>query len=218
MKRNIGIFCIVLGTILILGAVSLFAFNENESRSAEKFATDMLPEIQNEIAKNRSEEYDPNNGGNNQMTPEGMLAAENIPEEYQDLENYIMPEVIINGQAYVGYLEIPQLNLNLPVMSSWDMKKLKTAPCRYSGATGSGDLVIMAHNYRSHFGGLSKLSEGSEVYFTDADGTVWKYRVEVIDILPAAAVEEMIAGEYDLTLFTCAPNRITRVTVRCNRV
>ena len=216
MKRKIGIICILLGTMLILGAVSIFVFNENESITAEKFAAGTLPELQDQIIKNRSEEQYPGMGDHNQMTPKEMMAAGNIPEEYQSMEHYIMPEEIINGNAYIGYLEIPQLNLKLPVMSSWDMKKLKIAPCRYSGATGSGDFVIMAHNYRTHFRGLSKLTEGSEVYFTDMNGTLWKYRVELIDILPADAVDEMIAGEFDLTLFTCAPNRVTRVTVRCN--
>ena len=36
------------------------------------------------------------------------------------------------------------------------------------------------------------------------------------DLLPATAVEEMTAGDYDLTLFTCTANRTHRVTVRCD--
>ena len=75
----------------------------------------------------------------------------------------------------------------------------------------------MAHNYSSHFGRLSQLSEGSPIQFMDMDGNLWDYSVAAMDILPAEAVEEMTAGEYDLTLFTCAPNRSQRITDRCNK-
>ena len=40
------------------------------------------------------------------------------------------------------------------------------------------------------------------------------YRVET---LPETAVEEMRAGEWDLTLFTCTYDGRARVTVRCIR-
>jgi hypothetical protein len=42
--------------------------------------------------------------------------------------------------------------------------------------------------------------------------------VVALDVLPGDAVEEMIAGEYDLTLFTCATNRTHRITIRCDKV
>ena len=76
--------------------------------------------------------------------------------------------------------------------------------------------MIMAHNYSTHFGKLRQLAEGARVQFVDMDGKVWDYRVAAMDVLAAEAVEEMTAGEYDLTLFTCELNRTHRVTVRCN--
>ena len=78
-------------------------------------------------------------------------------------------------------------------------------------------MVIMAHNYRSHFGYLKKLSEGSRITFSDMDGAIWEYEVVAFDVLPADAVEEMTAGEYDLTLFTCTYGGGSRVTVYCNK-
>ena len=39
-----------------------------------------------------------------------------------------------------------------------------------------------------------------------------------VDILDHTAVEDMISGEYDLTLFTCTYGGENRVTVRCDRV
>ena len=43
------------------------------------------------------------------------------------------------------------------------------------------------------------------------------YEVVALDVLVPAAVEEMIAGEYDMTLFTCTYGGKSRVTVRCMR-
>ena len=41
------------------------------------------------------------------------------------------------------------------------------------------------------------------------------YQVEAIDVLEATAVEEMVAGDYPLTLFTCTYGGKNRLTVRC---
>ena len=78
--------------------------------------------------------------------------------------------------------------------------------------------MIMAHNYRAHFGRLSQLSVGTQVQFVDMDGKRWDYQVVAIDVLAAEAVEEMTAGVYDLTLFTCSTHRTHRVTVYCDLV
>ena len=76
----------------------------------------------------------------------------------------------------------------------------------------------MAHNYSSHFGGLSQLSEGDSVIFTDMDGVTTNYQVVAQDILAPYAVEEMTSGDYDLTLFTCTYGGQSRVTVYCDIV
>ena len=78
--------------------------------------------------------------------------------------------------------------------------------------------MIMAHNYRAHFGFLSELTEGASVIFTDMDGVKTKYQVVTQDVLVPTAVEEMTSGEFDLTLFTCTYGGQSRVTVYCNQV
>ncbi len=81
-------------------------------------------------------------------------------------------------------------SLELPIMSGWDDRRLQISPCRFTGTLKGEDLVIMAHNYNSHFGRLSQLSEGSPIQFMDMDGNLWDYSVAAMDILPAEAVEE----------------------------
>ena len=149
--------------------------------------------------------------------PEAQL-LDYTPVEYLSPEDLVMTEKIVNGYANIGYLTIPDLNLELPVMSGWDNRRLQIAPCRYSGTLRGEDLVIMAHNFASHFGYLPQLSVGSRLQFSDMDGNIWDYEVAAKDVLAAESVEEMTAGEYDLTLFTCAKNRTHRITIRCNLI
>lgn len=141
----------------------------------------------------------------------------------QEIPDYIlnpdmeMPIVEIDGNAYVGTLEIPALGLSLPVMSDWSYPKLKTAPCRYAGTAYKSGFVIAGHNYRRHFGPLSRLTPGDRVTFTDADGNVFAYDVAEIQVLKPAAIEDMVSEEWDLSLFTCTLGGQTRLTVRCER-
>lgn len=129
----------------------------------------------------------------------------------------LMPQQEVDGYGYVGYLSIPALGLELPVMEDWDYDRLKIAPGRYSGSTATDDLVICAHNYSRHFGKLSALTAGDSVSFADMNGRVWQYQVAEVAELPPDAVEEMTAGDFDLTLFTCTYGGASRVTVRCQR-
>ena len=131
---------------------------------------------------------------------------------YPDME---MPMKEIDGETYIGVVEIPSLELSLPVMSDWSYPQLKKAPCRYVGSVYSHDAVICGHNYDRHFGRLKELVPGDEVRFTDMDGNVFRYSVCAVEQLAKTAVEEMQTGDWDLTLFTCTKGGVMRVTVRC---
>ena len=127
-----------------------------------------------------------------------------------------MKEIEIDGYAYIGYISIPSLGLELPVMSSWSYPQLKIAPCRYYGSVKTRDLVIAAHNYSRHFGNIKNLSAGDQVYFIDVEGVISSYEVAEVDTLNPTDVENMTSSGYALTLFTCTYGGQSRVTVRCN--
>ncbi len=129
-----------------------------------------------------------------------------------------MPTKKVDGEKYVGVLEIPALSLKLPVMDEWSYKRLRKSPCRYTGSAYLDNMVILAHNYSSHFGRINTLSQGDSVTFTDVDGNVFKYRVLDVETLGSKAVGDMLSGDWDLTLFTCTLGGEYRVTVRCERV
>ena len=200
MRNKIGITCMVLGTALVLAALSLFLWNRQESNEAGAFAENILPQVMERIETPGAADV--------------LADTPSCPDPYDPA----MTEVEIDGYAYVGYLSVPALELELPVMSEWDYTRLKLAPCRYAGSTKTDDLVLCAHNYDRHFGSLHSLSPDDLVYFTDMDGVVWQYAVKAVDILPPTDVADMTAGEYDLTLFTCTYSGSARVTVRCEQL
>ena len=195
-----GNVCMLLGTALVLAALSLFLWNQREAVEAGRAAEAVLPRLVENMEAARTKP----------TTPDATLPDPYDPE---------MTVVEIDGYGYVGVLTIPALELELPMMSEWDAARLKIAPCRYSGSTKTRDLVIAGHNYTTHhFGTLYELEEGDKVIFTDMDGVVTHYQVVALDILQPTAVEEMTAGAYDLTLFTCTYDSGSRLTVRCNLV
>ena len=195
----------ILGAVLVLGALGLAVYNQNEAAQAQQISAAVLPELMEKIRQEKSEAV---------TEP----PTQQIPESLRTPEDVEMAETVIDGERYIGCLSVPGLELELPVMSDWSYPQLRKAPCRYYGTALGGDLVLMAHNYARHFGYISQLKAGDPVYFTDADGNVHCYEVAAVDVLAPTAVEEMTAGDFDLTLFTCTYGGKSRVTVFCDRV
>lgn len=193
----------VLGTLLILGSMLLYGHNRIQDSNAGQTAENLLPQLVQQIPEE---------------PVEMDLAQQIIPVELWDPEDLKMKETVIGGDLYIGYLSIPALELDLPILAGWNYDLLQKAPCRYTGSTKTDDLVLMAHNYDKHFGRISTLNMGDSLFFTDMDGIVTAYSVVGQDVLVPDAVEEMISGDFDLTLFTCTYGGKSRVTVYCDRI
>lgn len=148
------------------------------------------------------------------------VALDTSPEKTMpDTETTLSEPIIeVDGYDYIGYLTIPALLLELPVMDEWDYARLKIAPCRYIGGVLTNNLVICGHNYTQHFGLLYTLEIGDTIAFTDASGGVYRFAVAEIETVSPAAVVEVTESEYPLTLFTCTYGGRTRVVVRCTAV
>ena len=124
----------------------------------------------------------------------------------------------VSGYEYIGYISIPKLELELPVMADWDYARLKIAPCRHFGSPESDDLVIAAHNYKNHFGRLGKLKAEDVVIFTDMEGGSNIYAVCSVTRVKPTDVEAVQDSEYDLVLYTCAFSGEERIVVGCQRL
>ena len=199
-----GTWLMTGGLLLIAAALLLTGFNLWDERWADALAAGALKELRADMP-----------------VPEERPRTEEPREEV--IPDYIldpgrdMPAVEIGGGAYIGVLELPSLGLELPVMETWSYPNLRVAPCRYSGSAYQDDMIVAAHNYKTHFGQLKELRPGDEVRFTDTEGNVFRYAVAELETLGKYDVEEMTSGDWDLTLFTCTYGGQSRVTVRCLR-
>lgn len=199
MRKFFGILCMLLGLAMVAGSGWLLYENYTEDQDAGTLSESALVEMRDAIAAEPRATVIP------RLEPEATLTPE-------------MPTMQIDGQDYIGYLEMPTIGVSLPVMSDWSYAQLRTAPCRYRGSAYDDTLVIMAHNYDRHFGRVASLNIGDPVQFVDAVGNIFKYVVAAHETLERTDYRLMVDSEYDLTLFTCTYGGASRVTVRLERV
>ena len=147
-----------------------------------------------------------------------ILVAMNNQDESAIATHEDYSTVNIEDEDFCGRIIIEKLGVELPVFERWDYAKLKKAPCRYSGYAATKDMIIAAHNYKSHFGNIHELQEGDQIVFVDVLGEMFCFKVKEVTLLDGSAVENMKAGEWDFTLFTCTKGGKQRVTVRCEYV
>lgn len=221
MRKFFGIFCMLLGLAMVAGSGWLIYENRAEDEAAGSLSESALVEFKQMLAATPVPTPTPEIIPGAQPSPEptGTPVPEwtvvVLPTETPIPE---MPTMQIDGNDYIGYLELPTIGLNLPVMGDWTYPQLRIAPCRYEGSAYEDTLVIMAHNYDRHFGRISSMNIGDPVQFVDAQGNIFRYVVAAHETLQREDIAPMVSNEYDLTLFTCTYGGASRVTVRLERV
>ena len=221
MPKKAGMIFVITGAVLMLSALLLFLYNGYEERRAGQQAELLVAELQTMIAEQPQPVPEPEDHPVTMPQAESAVPETEIEAEISEPEETIpaeMPVVMLDGYDYIGWLSIPDLGLALPVMAEWDYERLKIAPCRHFGSSRTDDLVIAAHNYRTHFGSLASLSAGAEVVFTDMDGVENRYQLaEAPILLPPEAVDAVQNSGHDLVLYTCTPGNAQRVAAFCDR-
>ena len=204
------ICCFTLGTALLLSALFLVIHNVLEDRSSGEEAKVILHSLKDEIP-----EY------TEPVTTMPIAENYDLFAEYEEPTVPEMETVEIDGNVYIGYISIPEIDIELPVLESWSYPNLKIAPCRYVGNIYENNIILCAHNYTTHFGKIGNLHTDDEIILTDVSGKEWHYSVVNIEQLPGTAVEDIKFGnadDWDLTLFTCTLSGQSRVTVRATLI
>lgn len=201
MKGKVGIILMTFGAMLVAAALSLAVYNIYTDKQAEKNSSTVLVKLEEEITQ-RSDEN---------------ISSDFIDNSQNQDEVGDMETISINGKNYIGIIDIPTIGIKLPVLSEWNYDNLDIAPCRYSGSIDKG-LILAAHNFTGHFGKLKNLILDDEVYFIDANGKIHNYYVDYIDTIDGNQADKMLAGDWDLTMFTCTFDGTERVTIRCRKV
>lgn len=204
MRRIFGTLLVILGVAMLALGAGITARNLLQEEEAGDRAQTVLEQLMVQIP---SEETQPDTP---QVLPEILLPT--VPES---VSRAPMEEIRLEGKGYVGYLGIPALELELPVMGACTEENLETAPCRYFGTPEQKDFVIGGHRYRRHFRKLYTLGYGDAVIFTDVTGRQYRYQVAELEEVGPDQSEYVCSGDWDLTLFTCTPGGTSRLVVRC---
>lgn len=201
-----GRYFIAAGTMLLMAALSLVLYNRWTDRRGEKAAEQALAKLWEEIPEEQ------------ETSDSGITIIEDLPEVGDPVESAEENPLEIDGRWYIGVIEIPSIDLELPVQSGWNYHNLNIGPCRYFGSAETKDMVIAAHNYSSFFKRIQELNSGDEIIFTALSGRRYYYEVIQSELVDGYDVDGMISGSdyWDLTLFTCTWSGRSRVTVRAS--
>lgn len=194
----------LLGVLMILASAGFWGVNALEERQAGIAAEQVANILKKEIADARSGELSEETGISGDIDSAVLEGDESITA------------TLLSGD-YMGILSLPDLGLELPVAAQWSYPALRKTPCRYSGSVEEENLVILAHNYERHFGGLKRLKPGARITFTSLDGGETVYEAVDIRTLGPDQAEEMLEGDWQLLLFTCTYGGENRVAVRCRK-
>ena len=204
MRKRGSFVLLLLGAALLCAALLLAAKNRREETSAGEAAAALLVQAEQTIAQHAAPPAAV-------PTPAPSSAAEETLSPSPSASPSAAPE----DPAFLGVLSVPAVSLTVPVLAEWSYYHLTLAPCRDCGSVETGDLVIAAHNYDTHFGRLSRIAPGDSVYFTDMAGSTTEYAAASVEQRDPSDAEGVRDSGYPLVLYTCSWDCTARVTIFC---
>ena len=192
-QQKRGCVLTIIGLLLVLFALGLHLADEMRDQLAGQTAEVLLQHLQ--------------------LNQPSLDLPVPIPDSEPSSDSS-MAEKEYMGYAMIGTIRVPSVGIELPVLSSWSYELLNVAPCRYYGSLPGGNMVIMGHNYKSHFTPLHDATIGAEVIFEDVNGMKYHFRVAEIQQLHKND-GELLPSDHPLILFTCTPGGQNRRVIRC---
>lgn len=158
-----------------------------------------------EIIQDLKEQINDSSGGTRNTS---VYLPENLNKE---------TNLLVDDQYYCGILEIPTIDIELPVSADYSYAQMSETLCRYTGNLADRNMIICGHNCKSFFGDLNEVNEGDDVVFVDCTGVSYTYVVTEIQIVGGYEVRKLVEGgtDWDLTVFTCTYGGSSRLVLRC---
>lgn len=187
-------FLIVFGALLICLSIGLYAKNTYTDKKSGKKAQEIVQEITSQINARQSDET--------ATRQDDKAKAETVPAF---------------GTEYCGILEIPEIDVVLPVSQEYSYDQMSQSLCRYSGTLTGQNMIICGHNYKSFLERLEEIFDGDSVFFTDVNGIRTEYIVVDTQMIGGDRNDLLIENnnDWDLTVFTCNYSGYSRYVIRC---
>ena len=227
MKNSIKIIIIVIelliGLTITLYPIISSAYN---SKHQSEIHTQYIAEIEKTDNSQIAEVRDAAKAYNAAITP--GISVYN-PEMLAQISEGYDEQLNLTGDGIMGYVEIPVINVNLPIYHGTDSETLETGVGHLLGSSlpvggDSTHAVLTAHSGMASqklFSDLDKMKVGDTFYLHILD-EVLAYQVDEINVvLPHDTKHLGITVDEDLcTLITCTPFAVNthRLLVRGTRI
>lgn len=201
---------LILSVVLILLAGVFTVENVVEARVAEQRAQQLLEETKLMFEPLPE---DPAPESSQAPAEEGMTIEDIRGTEPEEPENTFWDENPVDGM-----LGLPDLGIELPILTEYKVENLRITGCIFYGTGGDhpDQMVVAAHNYKNHFGRVDELEVGATVTWCSTGNWVkTDYRISEIVEIDADAPEDLLKGDWDITLLTCNFDNSKRILVRC---
>ncbi len=162
------------------------------------------------------------------------IPEEEIVSETQTVQTEVtldVPEeqksVASDGTEYytIGVVDIPSINVNYPILSTYSDALLKIAPCKFHGPNPNevGNLCIAGHNYRNSkfFSKVPDLETGEIIEITDLGGNTVEYAVYdkfIVNPDELECTSQLTGGRREITLITCTDDNKQRHIIKAREV
>lgn len=125
---------------------------------------------------------------------------------------------------YKGYdvssrLQIPKINLDTNVLSSYSKEGLDICASKYYGPSANdiGNYCIAAHNKENMFNHIIELEKGDSIFLTDNKNGIFEYEVyDIYKVKPqnSTPLSQETNGKREITLITCVNYSQNRLIIK----
>jgi len=191
-KKKTTLILLIVGIVLIVAAIAVVVFSELSAGKAESDCKAL-------VAKLRE------------------LMPENYAGQPDDRVNLSMPMVEVDGKNYVGIVQLPKYDRELPVSAQWDANAVTATPCRYTGSIYDGTLIIGGSDNDGQFDFMKLITMGDEISVTDMTGGKYRYTVTWVENSKDVSTQALSGGDDALVIFARNTYSLDNTIVRCAR-
>ena len=222
-KKKVFRFEFFLSVFLLCALSSYAIYAEYDRNKSEEVSKEILQEISFQDSKKVIDEEvivvrlnaipEEENATSTQVVQ--IEQQVNVPEQQKLTAN--------DGTVYytIGVINIPSINVNYPILSTYTDELLKIAPCKFHGPNPNevGNLCIAGHNYKNSkfFSKVPTLQLGDKIEITDLSGRMLTYTIYdkfIVNPDELECTSQLTNGKKEITLITCTNDNKQRHIIK----
>ena len=205
---------LVMVVVAIVGLVGYMAYDTIHQKNVNAQSNTAIQEFENVVRRrvkkdNEVEENTVDEG------PVEMDALDRLNKTDTETKNAEPAEkTYLNGYEVLGYISIPKIKCEYPILAQVTAKSLETAVAVLNTV---GNVVIVGHNYRNNlfFSNNYKLQNGDKIVITSADEKVTYeiYNMYYTTATDASYMQRDTEGRREISLSTCNNDSTQRLII-----